>query len=92
MTSDLWLVLLFFGEWLFFGVFFGFFVFVFVFFFTSGKLVWGILACSMCAGLVCARSAWKVFVLGWRPAVAAPAGTGLRRWVWKGAGEVPALS
>ena len=70
---------------------FGFFLFLFLFF-TSGKLVWGILACSMCAGSVCARSAWKVFVLGWRPAVAAPAGTGLRHWVWKGAGEVPALS
>lgn len=42
----------------------------FVLFFTSGKLVWGVLACSMCADSVCARSVGKCQC----PAVVAAAG------------------
>lgn len=54
-------------------------VLVFVLFFTSGKLVWGVLACSMCADSVCARSVGKCRC----PAVGCSCGSGqgqCRRW------------
>lgn len=41
----------------------------------------------MCADSVCVQSAGRELVLGWGLPQAAPAGAGLRHWLWKGPGQ-----